>query len=188
MVARGILVPGPGFEPASPALKGVFLTTGPPGRSPPGLFITWFSATKCSLPLVPAPSWSVALFLWPPSASQLFSRTPSLQDPSGAFGSHEAFLDYLSLLQLSYLWYIVTKFSVYVVKTFKIYFLSSFQVYSMVLVLFKLFICLHQDLSWGHSGCPTKISWQHMGSFSFFFFIFYFLVPACQLLDVACGI
>ena len=60
------------------------------------------------------------------------------------------------------------------VKTFKIYFLSSFQVYSMVLVLFKLFICLHQDLSWGHSGCPTKISWQHMGSFSFFFSIFYF--------------
>ena len=32
MVARGILVPGPGFEPASPALKGVFLTTGPPGK------------------------------------------------------------------------------------------------------------------------------------------------------------
>ena len=29
---RGILVPGPGTEPASPALQGGLLTTGPPGK------------------------------------------------------------------------------------------------------------------------------------------------------------
>ena len=29
----GILVPGPGIEPMSPALQGEFLTTGPPGKS-----------------------------------------------------------------------------------------------------------------------------------------------------------
>ena len=70
-------------------------------KVPQGLFITWLSATKCSLP---APSWSVALFLWRPSASPAI--LPSLQDPSGAFGSHEVFLDYLSplVLQLSHLW------------------------------------------------------------------------------------
>ena len=32
-VARGILVPRPGIEPASPALEGGFLTTGSPGKS-----------------------------------------------------------------------------------------------------------------------------------------------------------
>ena len=32
--ACGILVPRPGIEPASPALEGGFLTTGPPGKSP----------------------------------------------------------------------------------------------------------------------------------------------------------
>ena len=32
-VACGILVPGPGVEPASPALQDGFLTTGPPGKS-----------------------------------------------------------------------------------------------------------------------------------------------------------
>ena len=31
--ACGILVPGTGIEPVSPALEGEFLTTGPPGRS-----------------------------------------------------------------------------------------------------------------------------------------------------------
>ena len=31
--AHGILVPRPGIEPASPALEGGFLTTGPPGKS-----------------------------------------------------------------------------------------------------------------------------------------------------------
>ena len=30
--AYGILVPGPGVKPASPALEGGFLTTGPPGK------------------------------------------------------------------------------------------------------------------------------------------------------------
>ena len=33
-VACGILVPRPGIEPAFLALEGVFLTTGPPGKSP----------------------------------------------------------------------------------------------------------------------------------------------------------
>ena len=32
--ACGILVPRPGIEPASPALEGMFFTTGPPGKSP----------------------------------------------------------------------------------------------------------------------------------------------------------
>ena len=31
--ARGILVPRPGIEPASPVLEGRFFTTGPPGKS-----------------------------------------------------------------------------------------------------------------------------------------------------------
>ena len=31
--ACGILVPRPGIKPASPALEGGFLTTGPPGKS-----------------------------------------------------------------------------------------------------------------------------------------------------------
>ena len=31
--AHGILVPGPGIEPASPALAGGFLTTGSPGKA-----------------------------------------------------------------------------------------------------------------------------------------------------------
>ena len=31
--ACGILIPQPGIEPASPALEGRFLTTGPPGKS-----------------------------------------------------------------------------------------------------------------------------------------------------------
>ena len=33
VAACGILVPRPGIEPASPALEGGFLTTGPPGKS-----------------------------------------------------------------------------------------------------------------------------------------------------------
>ena len=32
--ARGILAPQPGIEVASPALEGVVLTPGPPGKSP----------------------------------------------------------------------------------------------------------------------------------------------------------
>ena len=36
--ACGILVPPPGIEPASPALEGRFLTTGPPGKSPQNFF------------------------------------------------------------------------------------------------------------------------------------------------------
>ena len=35
----GVLVPQPGMEPASPALEGRFLTTGPPGKSPHVYFI-----------------------------------------------------------------------------------------------------------------------------------------------------
>ena len=36
--ACGILVPQPGIEPASPALEGGFLTTGPPGKSVSSVF------------------------------------------------------------------------------------------------------------------------------------------------------
>ena len=39
--ALGILIPSPGIEPASPALQGEFLTTGPPGKPSLG-----FSACK----------------------------------------------------------------------------------------------------------------------------------------------
>ena len=41
-MACGILVPQPGIEPASPALEGVFLTTGPPGKSPSRSFYVAF--------------------------------------------------------------------------------------------------------------------------------------------------
>ena len=41
--ACGILVPRPGIEPASPALEGGFLTTGPPGKSPHPHFIIDFA-------------------------------------------------------------------------------------------------------------------------------------------------
>ena len=43
-IACGILVPQPEMEPKSPALKGRFLTTGPPGKS---LFNT-FKIFACS--------------------------------------------------------------------------------------------------------------------------------------------
>ena len=33
LAACEILVPQPGIEPVSPTLEGVFLTTGPPGKS-----------------------------------------------------------------------------------------------------------------------------------------------------------
>ena len=39
--ACGILVPRPGIEPASPALAGGFLTTGPPGKSPERILIIY---------------------------------------------------------------------------------------------------------------------------------------------------
>ena len=42
LVAYGILVPGPGIEPVSPALQGGFLTMGPPGRS---LLLVFFAAS-----------------------------------------------------------------------------------------------------------------------------------------------
>ena len=41
-VACGILVPGPGIEPVSPALEGRFLTTGPPGKSVDLFFFVCF--------------------------------------------------------------------------------------------------------------------------------------------------
>ena len=41
-VACGILVPQTGIEPVSPALEGRFLTTGPPGTSPPLVLIEHF--------------------------------------------------------------------------------------------------------------------------------------------------
>ena len=34
LYGSGISAPGPGIEPASPALQGGFLTTGPPGKTP----------------------------------------------------------------------------------------------------------------------------------------------------------
>ena len=38
--ARGILVPRPGINPASPALEGGFLTAEPPGKSPTFSFLS----------------------------------------------------------------------------------------------------------------------------------------------------
>ena len=44
-MACGILVPWPGIEPTLPALEGRFLTTGPPGKSPPFLSLfLWLSS------------------------------------------------------------------------------------------------------------------------------------------------
>ena len=40
LVACGVLVPWPGTEPVSPALKGRFLTTGPPGKPQPRILFT----------------------------------------------------------------------------------------------------------------------------------------------------
>ena len=40
--AYGILVPGPGMKPASPALEGGFLTTGPPGKPHQQLLLFFF--------------------------------------------------------------------------------------------------------------------------------------------------
>ena len=45
-VACGILVPPPGIEPASPALEGRFLTTGPPGKSLYNLLKRYIDALK----------------------------------------------------------------------------------------------------------------------------------------------
>ena len=48
-IACGILVPRPGFEPASPALEGRFLTTGPPGKSPISPVLTQLAFLQISL-------------------------------------------------------------------------------------------------------------------------------------------
>ena len=40
--ACGLLVPQPGIKPASPALEGGFLTTGPPGKAPVGFWVDAF--------------------------------------------------------------------------------------------------------------------------------------------------
>ena len=47
--ACGILVPRPGIEPASPALEGGFLTTGPPGKSP-GMRSWWRHTANILVP------------------------------------------------------------------------------------------------------------------------------------------
>ena len=47
--ARGILVPQPGIEPASPALEGGFLTTGPPGKSLCWSGVSWVVSETESL-------------------------------------------------------------------------------------------------------------------------------------------
>ena len=47
-VACGILVPQPGIEPTSPALQGIFLTTGPPGKS---LLLTYFNKSNICVQL-----------------------------------------------------------------------------------------------------------------------------------------
>ena len=103
MVACGILVPGPGFEPASPALGGGFLTTGPPGKFP------WVSLSPgCLLPNITS-HWSLLLpdLLPVPMTPQcLPSCSPGPAAFKTHFGSHEAFLNYLSLhvLQFSHPW------------------------------------------------------------------------------------
>ena len=45
--ARGILVSRPGIEPASPALQGRFLTTGPPGKSHWQIFLMFALIQWC---------------------------------------------------------------------------------------------------------------------------------------------
>ena len=55
-VACGILVPRPGTELMSPVLAGIFLTTGPPGKSPPIMF--WLYPDLGSFPERRAQTWS----------------------------------------------------------------------------------------------------------------------------------
>ena len=60
--ACGILAPGPGIEPTSPALEGEVLTTGLPGKSPQCLFFLTF----CGLHLTPELSVRFPrTLLWP---------------------------------------------------------------------------------------------------------------------------
>ena len=55
-VACGILVPRPGTELMSPVLAGIFLTTGPPGKSPPIMF--WLYPDSGSFLERRAQTWS----------------------------------------------------------------------------------------------------------------------------------
>ena len=58
----GTLVPWPGIEPASPALQGGFLTTGPLGKF---LDSSWVDVSLQSSP-IPLPSHFPAVSTWPP--------------------------------------------------------------------------------------------------------------------------
>ena len=62
-LTSGLLVPGPGIKPASPALEGRFLTTGPPGL---GLECCCCSVTQSCLTLCNPMDYSMPGFLYPP--------------------------------------------------------------------------------------------------------------------------
>ena len=70
-----ILVPWPGIEPLSPALKGGFLTTGPPGKSP-SLFVLMLKLPE----VCPALGWLLLTYTLSTSLScgTGFSRLHSL--------------------------------------------------------------------------------------------------------------
>ena len=81
-----ILVPWPGIEPASLALQGRFLTTGPPGRSASFLW------SPCRVPDILLP----ALPLLPPRP---FSSSPEVSNPALLPGSPFQLIPQVSMIQ-----------------------------------------------------------------------------------------
>ena len=76
-------LPGPGFEPVSPALAGRFLTPGPPGKSSPAILPTHLSMSWPCLEALQGlntplqswqpPFWNPASLLPPPSLTSPFA-------------------------------------------------------------------------------------------------------------------
>ena len=65
--ACGISAPRPGFEPTLPELKGQVLTTGPPRKSPPPLFLSHsLCCCHCELPISSLPASPLSLLSSPP--------------------------------------------------------------------------------------------------------------------------
>ena len=75
-------LPGPGFEPVSPALAGRFLTPGPPGKSSPAILPTHLSMSWPCLEALQGlntplqswqpPFWNPASLLPPPSLTYTY--------------------------------------------------------------------------------------------------------------------
>ena len=76
--ACGISAPRPGFEPTLPALKGQVLTTGPPRKSPPPLFLSHsLCRCRCELPISSLPASLLSLVTPSPLPLSVISLTPT---------------------------------------------------------------------------------------------------------------